>query len=72
MNWKPIEEAPRDGNRIICYAPGWEDWEVRAWKSNPRFKPPKEYWGCPREWDDYDMIDNQPSMWWPVVLPEKK
>ena len=63
--WRPIESAPKNGERIVCWAPGWDDWYVLAWKHNPRTT--LDYFGDPIEDDDYDRPDQQPTHWHPLA-----
>ena len=82
MNWESIETAPKDGREILCWKAGWERPCFLRWKSNPRIEAAHragvnldlavEYWGDPREYDDYDDAKDgaAPTYWLPLVLPE--
>lgn len=41
MEWQPIETAPKDGSRVLCWAPGWDNPTFLIWKHNRRLDRPK-------------------------------
>lgn len=59
--WKSITEETKLKPRIICFNYGWGTWEIRCWKFNPRIGV--EYWGDAVEMDDYEDVDNQPTIY---------
>lgn len=72
MNWRPIESAPKDGSRVLCWAEGWEP-TFLVWKENTRFKPSRWYFGDPNEMDDYDLseVGGGPTLWLEIPHPQK-
>lgn len=36
MTWQPIDTAPKDGSKIVCWANGWDDPCFLVWKTNYR------------------------------------
>lgn len=66
MNWLPIESAPKDGRRILCWADGW-DAIFLVWKLNKRIN--KSYYGNPCEDDDYEYVGSCPTHWLPLIFP---
>lgn len=68
--WQLIETAPKDGSRILCWAPGWEP-TFLMWKENNRFDPPRQYFGDCVEYDDYALAeqDGGPTHWMPIPDP---
>jgi hypothetical protein len=81
-SWQPIETAPRDGSRVLCWAPGWQPC-LLIWKLNNRIQYAHsqkamldhaiEYFGDYDEWDDYDLAlsGNGPTHWLPLPEPPK-
>lgn len=67
MDWRPIDDGARDGNVHVFWAIQWGCWAVLRWKTNHRIG--KTYFGHPEEYDDYDMVDDQPSHYLPIILP---
>jgi hypothetical protein len=83
LRWRPIAEAPKDGSRVLCWAPGWEPCFL-IWKLNPRITDmrslpgdaniethPQAYFGDPLEMDDYELAaqGHGPTLYMPLPLP---
>jgi hypothetical protein len=81
VNWQPIETAPRDGTRVICWAPDWEYPVLLAWKHNPRIERmhaeglhqhlAQTYFGDPDGYDDYEYAEPNggPDRWFDLPSP---
>jgi len=79
--WQPISTAPKDGSRILCWAPDFNDPCFLVWKTNPRIvhahgqgqslELATSYFGDPNEMDDYDLAeaDGGPTLWLPIPAP---
>ena len=45
--WTQIEEAPKDGTRVLLFRPGAVDWTKRiigSWERDQHAKNPRPYW----------------------------
>ena len=67
MKWRPIETAPRDGTRILCFWPGATflkhdhppDYSVAAWSDDLQ-------WHCPTTKEEF----GNPTHWCPLEPPK--
>ena len=69
FRWQPIETAPRNGTRVLCWGPEWDHPDLLIWKLNQRVT----YFGDPLEMDDYALAkpENRPTHWMPLPpLPD--
>ena len=81
--WQPIETAPKDGRRVLCWAVGWRPCFLE-WKTNRRIADYRAEWpsdvassyfGDPNEDDDYHLAraENAPTHWLPIpVTPDNR
>lgn len=67
--WLPIENAPRDGTRILAWSPDWMHVVIAWWRENPRVR--RSWFTITDEYDDYDLEDEQPTHWQPLPEPPK-
>ena len=59
--WETIDTAPKDGSLILCAWAGQKDIALLMWKFNDRTGT--SYFGDPDEWDDYAIMNEQPTHW---------
>jgi hypothetical protein len=76
-----IENAPRTGKRVLCWAPEWEP-TFLVWKTNHRIvkwhaegeypEHAESYFGIPGEFDDYELAlpGGGPTKWFDLPEPE--
>lgn len=79
FGWQPIDTAPKDGTKIVCWAEGWDPCFL-YWKTNTRIvemrkRDPADmeryadsYFGDSQEWADYDLAipGLGPTHWHPL------
>jgi hypothetical protein len=77
-DWQPIETAPRDGSRVLCWGPSW-DWPgfLRWFDAHPRSGLPS--WEDASEYDQsyyYNVFTDlpgsgkdTPTHWFPIPAP---
>jgi hypothetical protein len=62
--WQPIETAPKDGTKIICYSPEAPGGKIRVtWYRNP--SDHAGYLG----WGEFNMVYWPPTHWMPLPEP---
>lgn len=81
--WQYIVNAPKTGERVLCWAPGWEP-HFLVWKTNSRLvrwhaegkmlEYSTEYFGIEGELDDYEyaLPGGGPKVWYDLPIPEWK
>lgn len=85
--WKPIDTAPKDGSRVLCWRVDWgREWSpcFLIWKTNSRIVGARQagehvedfsdsYFGDPEEFDDYHLAlpYHAPTHWMPLPEPPK-
>jgi hypothetical protein len=69
--WQPIETAPTDGTWVLVWGPS-QRWSsvMMAWFAL-NHRSGKAYWKDSTEWDDYELVDDQPTHWMPLPEPPK-
>lgn len=60
MQWRPIEEAPKDGTEFIAYRPD-------AGVFTASYDPEQECWFANHGYED--ITDDQPTHWMPLPPP---
>ena len=54
--WRPIEEAPKDGTRVLVYPPTWEgsgSCSVASWDEDKYSRRPRPFW---KRSDDFGRV----------------
>jgi hypothetical protein len=69
--WRDIETAPTDGTWVLVWGPS-QRWSsvMMAWFAL-NHRSGKAYWKDSTEWDDYELVDDQPTHWMPLPEPPK-
>jgi hypothetical protein len=71
--WRPIEEAPKDGRHILAWAAGWATAGIVYWIGNGRdMQDGKPGWTT-GQWDKYEQFYCElPTHWMPLPQPPKE